>query len=165
MMNALIPWTRVDEVLDGFFRPSRVCAPGDSRTSCYMPYANILEGEKEFRILMDLPGVRNEDLEINIEQQTLLVKAERSFDVPEGFESRRGERGRSTFERSFRLGNAVDMMEWYKNNSIPVGAAQKVSEDEKKGKITIGILHDIDRPEFCDVYQKLTMRAKENNSR
>jgi 2-oxoglutarate ferredoxin oxidoreductase subunit beta len=69
------------------------------------------------------------------------------------------------YSRPNRLGNAVDMMEWYKKNSMPVEAARKASENEKEGKITIGILHDIERPEFCDVYQKLSVRAKEKNTR
>jgi HSP20 family protein len=74
------------------------------------PRADILEGEKEFRVLMDLPGVPHADLDLSIEDQTLWVKAERKESVPEGFESRRNERfSNVTFNRTFSLGNAVNV--------------------------------------------------------
>ena len=86
-----------------------------SSTCRPMPYAerqprtNILEGEQDYRILMDLPGIRNEDLEISLEDETLTVKAERNMEVPEGYQSRRREvSGKLTFRRSFDLGSAVD---------------------------------------------------------
>jgi len=75
-----------------------------------LPRTNVLEGEQDFRILMDLPGVRNEDLEINLEDETLVVKAGRDLEAPEGYQPRRSElAGKVTFRRSFDLGNGVDL--------------------------------------------------------
>jgi HSP20 family protein len=75
-----------------------------------VPRTNILEGEKDYRLEMDLPGVRNEDLEISVEDDTLTVKAERSLEVPEGYHSRRTEmNGKIAWRRSFELGNGVDL--------------------------------------------------------
>ena len=69
----------------------------------------MLEGDHEFRIVMDLPGVRGEDLEVNLEHQTLTVKATSALEVPEGFKSRRRERPtRASFHRVFRLGDGVN---------------------------------------------------------
>ncbi|UCG31202.1 MAG: 2-oxoacid:ferredoxin oxidoreductase subunit beta [candidate division WOR-3 bacterium] len=64
------------------------------------------------------------------------------------------------YARPNRLGNVVDMMEWYKNNSLQIEVARHTPEEEKKDKITIGILHDTERPEFCEVYQQLSAQAK-----
>lgn len=73
------------------------------------PQADVLEGTSEFRITMDLPGVSQADLEINLENQTLSVKANRQVEVPEGFELIRHERpGKTEFHRTFNLGNGVD---------------------------------------------------------
>ncbi len=73
------------------------------------PTADILEGEKEFRILMELPGVQPDSLDISLENQTLSVKAVRETEVPEGFEVVRHERAaKSDFHRTFNLGNSVD---------------------------------------------------------
>ncbi len=59
------------------------------------------------------------------------------------------------YARPNRLGTSVDMLRWYKENSIPVEIAAKMSPQEKEDKITIGIFHDVERPEFCEEYKKL----------
>ena len=69
------------------------------------------------------------------------------------------------YARPNRLGTIVDMMQWYKENSIPVEVARKISEEEKKDKITIGVLHNVERPEFCEEYLKLSARLKEADNR
>jgi HSP20 family protein len=102
-MNTLFPMTRM---LDAALNNS--CHEGD-RSIGRTPRADVLEGEKEFQVLMDLPGVKHGDLDLSIESQTLLVKANRKESVPEGFEARRTERtGHATFNRTFSLGNAVN---------------------------------------------------------
>ena len=104
-MNNLLPVTRMLDALTcglDSWNP----AEGDI---WHAPRADILEGEKEYRILMDLPGVLTSDVEINVEGQTLTVKAQRAGDVPPGFTLRRHERpGPVSFSRSFTLGSAVD---------------------------------------------------------
>ena len=104
-MNTLFPVTRMlDAALNNL-----TWNEGDGSVG-RTPRADILEGDKEFRVLMDLPGVKHEDLDLSIEDQTLWVKAERKESVPEGFEARRTERaGHVTFSRTFSLGNAVDV--------------------------------------------------------
>ena len=105
-MNTLFPVTRMlDAAMSGHLNNWNEADRSSGRT----PRADILEGEKEFRVLMDLPGVPHDNLDLSIEDQTLWVKAERSESVPEGFESRRKERaGHVTFSRTFSLGNAVN---------------------------------------------------------
>ncbi len=103
-MNSLIPLTRIfDAALTGTMDT-------DLDTTWTMsPRADIVEGEKEFLISMDLPGVKADNLEIDLENHTLTVKAHRETSLPEGFELRRRERPSSdSFVRSFTLGNAVD---------------------------------------------------------
>ena len=87
--------------------------PAAGRTEAsseHRPRANILEGERDFRIVMDLPGVRNEDLEISVEGDHLSVKADRNLEIPEGYTDRRLELpGRIAWQRSFDLGSAIDV--------------------------------------------------------
>ena len=117
-MNTLFPVTRMlDAALNNTWNEGDG-SPG--RT----PRADILEGDKEFRVMMDLPGLKHEDLDLSVEDQTLWVKAERKESVPEGFESRRSERySHVTFGRTFSLGNAVDV--------------EKISAEFKNGVLTI----------------------------
>ena len=106
-MNTLFPMSRMLHAA----RNSSCNTWNEADGTCgRTPRADILEGEKEFRVLMDLPGVPHEDLDLSIEDQTLWVKAERKESVPEGFESRRNERFNNvTFNRTFSLGNAVNV--------------------------------------------------------
>ena len=104
-MNTLLPMTRVLEALTCNLEGWN---PADTELG-HSPRADILEGEKEYHLLMDLPGVQVSDLELNLEGQTLTVKARRASSVPDGFQLRRHERpGPVTFSRSFTLGSAVD---------------------------------------------------------
>ncbi|HEC77662.1 MAG TPA: 2-oxoacid:ferredoxin oxidoreductase subunit beta [candidate division WOR-3 bacterium] len=64
------------------------------------------------------------------------------------------------YARPNRLGTAVDIMKWFKENSIPVNTARKDSREEHKDKIIIGVLKDQERPEFCEEYYKLIKRVK-----
>ena len=106
-MNTLFPVTRMlDAALNSSCNTWNEADGSVGRT----PRADILEGEKEFRVLMDLPGVLHDNLDLSIEDQTLWVKAERTESVPEGFETRRSERtGQATFSRTFSLGNSVNV--------------------------------------------------------
>jgi HSP20 family protein len=104
-MNTLLPVTRM---LDALAANLDTWNPADPDV-WHSPRADILEGEKEYRILMDLPGVQSSDVEINLEGQTLTINAQRPSNVPEGYQLRRHERpGPVSFSRSFSLGQAVD---------------------------------------------------------
>ena len=120
-MNTLIPVTRMLDAALGNLDSADWTAPVAAT-----PRADILEGEKEYRIVMDLPGIAAGDLEISLENQSLSVKAERNLEVPEGFEPRRRERAGSVgFTRTFRLGNGVD--------------ADKIEAKLKDGVLTLAV--------------------------
>ena len=110
-MTTLFPPTHLlnARMLDAVFNGAREAGCGTDCTVDMTPRADVLESDKEFRILMEMPGVQNDGLDINLENQSLTVKATRDEAVPEGFETRRHERsGQARFNRTFTLGNAVD---------------------------------------------------------
>jgi HSP20 family protein len=101
-MNTLFPMTRV---LNAAMNTPEL----DQFSWGRSPKADVLEGDQEFRISMDLPGVKLENLDISLEYQTLSVKASREIEVPEGFQLVRNERQSKTeFHRTFNLGKAID---------------------------------------------------------
>ena len=55
--------------------------------------------------------------------------------------------------------DAVRMLQWQKENSIPVKAAEKMSPEELKGKIITGIFNDEQYPEYTDEYEKIIEKA------
>ncbi len=105
-MNTLLPMTRMlNAALTGELDP---WLESDSDTQ-WTPRADILEGEKDYMIVMDLPGVSSDELELNLDKQTLWVTTKTENDVPEGYKTLRRERpSRATFSRSFKLGTSID---------------------------------------------------------
>jgi 2-oxoglutarate ferredoxin oxidoreductase subunit beta len=62
------------------------------------------------------------------------------------------------YGRLNREGTAVRMIQAFKNVAVPVSTAAKLSPEKLEGKIVIGVLHDIDRPEYIEHYQKIIDR-------
>ncbi len=67
------------------------------------------------------------------------------------------------YARPNRLGTAVDMLIWYKENSIQIEAARKMNTQERENKIVIGVLQDVERHEFCEKYYELIKKIKRSN--
>jgi HSP20 family protein len=111
MVNTLIPISHFDEVLDSFFGPrwTRNQAQANSQALPQVPHADILEGDKDFLIRLDLPGVDRKTLDLNLEDQVLTIKAERELPAPEGYKAHRKELpGKVVLKRSFNLGSEID---------------------------------------------------------
>jgi 2-oxoglutarate/2-oxoacid ferredoxin oxidoreductase subunit beta len=60
------------------------------------------------------------------------------------------------FGRLNKQGDAVAMINTFKENAVMLGKAQTMTPDQLKGKFVIGTLYEnTERTEFCDEYQKL----------
>ncbi len=66
----------------------------------------------------------------------------------------------TAYGRRNKQANPVDMMNWLKDNVIQKDRLEKMSEDEKVGKIASGVLWDVEKPEFTAEYDKLIERLK-----
>jgi len=64
------------------------------------------------------------------------------------------------FGRKNRIGDSVAILNWFKENSIPVKKARRLSSEELKGKITVGVLQDIAKPEYIETYLRIRDRIK-----
>jgi len=64
------------------------------------------------------------------------------------------------YGRQNRLGSAVDMLKWQRDNAVPVEKAAKMAPEELKGKIITGILVDRDLPIYEEEYDKIRAKAK-----
>lgn len=72
------------------------------------PATDILELEDGFHIVMDLPGVKPEDLTVDVEEQELTIKGVSSYVETGGARSLLREFGGSLFQRRFSLSDLVD---------------------------------------------------------
>jgi HSP20 family protein len=75
----------------------------------WSPAVDFSENEKEYIVRLEAPGVPKEDLEVNVEGQTLTISGRRDFEKEEKTEEyfwREREQGR--FVRTMQLPTAVD---------------------------------------------------------
>ncbi|ROQ92081.1 2-oxoacid:ferredoxin oxidoreductase subunit beta [Desulfosoma caldarium] len=64
------------------------------------------------------------------------------------------------FGRRNKMGGAVDMLRWQKENAVRVEKAAEMSEEEMAGKFTIGVLVDRDLPIYTEEYRKIREAAR-----
>ncbi len=91
----------------------------------WTPAVDIFETDNHDLVLKaELPGMTREDIEVSVENNTLVLKGTKKFDSEVKEENyRRVERTYGTFHRSFTLPNTVD--------------TSKVAADYKNGILTV----------------------------
>jgi HSP20 family protein len=86
---------------------NRLAEPQGNRP--WAPAVDILETENELVIKADLPAVKLENIDVRVEDGTLTLKGERSFEKTENEKGyHRIERSYGSFSRSFALPETVD---------------------------------------------------------
>ena len=65
------------------------------------------------------------------------------------------------YGRRNQMSDPVIMMQGFKDNAVTVEKAAKLSSEELVDKITIGVLADIDKPNYTDELQKIRDAASE----
>lgn len=78
--------------------------------SDWMPSVDILEYDNHFKLFVDLPGVKPDQVELTLENGMLTIEGQRAGTIDEGNEPsrRRIERGAGRFHRRFVLPRTVD---------------------------------------------------------
>lgn len=78
-------------------------------TGAWSPAVDIYETENELVLTAEVPGIKEEDIEIKIEDNTLSLKGERKFEKETREDNyHRIERSYGSFYRSFTLPNYID---------------------------------------------------------
>ena len=58
------------------------------------------------------------------------------------------------------MGHPVKMMEWLRDNTVPVAKYDRMTPEERKDKVRTGVIVDLDLPEFAEEYDRLIERVK-----
>ncbi|HPK86769.1 MAG TPA: thiamine pyrophosphate-dependent enzyme, partial [Atribacterota bacterium] len=66
-----------------------------------------------------------------------------------------------SFGRINQLRTPVQMLEWIKSISVPQKTWEKLSEDEKEGKIPTGEFLDLNIPEYTERYKEISMGVQQ----
>lgn len=74
----------------------------------HVPPADIYETDESIVILLDLPGVQPDDLDVTMEKGVLTVRGSMGADRHEGYRCIYAEYGSADFERAFALSETID---------------------------------------------------------
>ena len=98
----------LDDLMRGFLvRPISAVEPGETVRRMKI---DVAEKDGEYRVLAEVPGVKKEDIQVDIEGDVVSIGAETRAerDVKEGERIIHSERYYGKVSRSFRLGQEVD---------------------------------------------------------
>src|SRR5262249_44205494 len=84
--------------------------PSGIRQSEWMPRVDLLEHEKEFVLVSDLPGMQQDDLNLSVQHTVLTLEGKRPLEPTENGQGRShySERTSGPFCRRFMLSTAVN---------------------------------------------------------
>jgi len=114
-----------DDLLRGFDQIFRELDRDAPLTSFGYAPAELAEEENRFVLRVEMPGVKDQDVRVDLQQGVLTVSAERSLAAPEGYQPRRRERAALQMSRSYVLGDRVD--------------PEKTTAELKDGVLTVAI--------------------------
>ena len=100
-------WLDMDKVFESFFAPSATGEKG--QVGFFTPRVDITEKKDHYEIQAELPGVRKEDLKVDVHNGVLTIEASHEEEKTEEEEGRviRKERRTGRFSRQFNLGEDV----------------------------------------------------------
>ena len=117
---------------------------GDNETLTggnFVPAVDVYDDNKKVVLKLEVPGIKQDDLDIRVENQTLVVKGERKLETEEKEENfHRIERRFGSFVRSFSLPQTVDTNDVtaeYDAGVLKISIAKKAEAQPKQVKIGI----------------------------
>ncbi|BBH54200.1 Hsp20/alpha crystallin family protein [Fluviispira sanaruensis] len=119
--------TDVNRLFNSFFNDFEIDLPSQKSKNLWAPRIDMRESAHSFIITADLPGIKKEDINVNIHDNILTIKGERKSETHnESDKHYISERYHGQFERSFSLPQrSIDK--------------EKISAEMKNGELTINI--------------------------
>src|SRR5947209_9148960 len=115
-------------------------------TGSFVPAVDVYEDEHKVTLKLEIPGIKQEDVDIRLENNTLTVRGERNFEKEEKEENfHRVERRYGSFARSFTLPNSVDSdnaQASYENGILKIKLAKR--EEAKPKQIKVGVVKTLE---------------------
>jgi len=103
----------------------------------WTPTADIYETDSGYSIAIDLPGIKRDAIEIDIDENRLMVKGTRVVDESR---ARRSERPRGKFLRSFTVPASVDQSRIgaeYKDGVLQIRLPKRAEQKAQKIEVKI----------------------------
>ena len=94
-----------NDIVDEFFNN----ATSNYRKDNFMPSVDVSETDSQFEVSVELPGLKKEDINVDLEKGRLTISGERKFkNEEEGKNFHRVETQYGKFSRSFYLPDSID---------------------------------------------------------
>ncbi len=108
----------------------------------FIPPVDVYEDGHQLVLKLEVPGIKQENLDVHVENQTLTVKGERKFEKDEKEENfHRIERRYGSFTRTFTLPQTVDAgapKATYEQGVLTIALPKKEAAKPKQVKVEIG---------------------------
>ena len=115
--------------------------PGTPEEGAWRPNVDVYETENSYVLKADIPGIRKEDIKIDVNDNTLTFKGEKKHEEKTEKDNYvRVERSYGSFTRSFTLSENVDtenIKAGYKDGVLEITLAKK--EEAKPKEINIEV--------------------------
>jgi len=115
---------------------------GTPASASFIPAVDVYEDEKKVVLKLEVPGIKEKDLDVSVEKNTLTVKGERKFEQEEKEENfHRIERRYGSFYRAFALPTTVDtesVAASYNAGVLKLELTKKPDAQPKQIKVNVG---------------------------
>lgn len=134
---------RFNSIFSEFARPAanEFTTDGQAATGSFVPAVDVYEDIHALVLQLEVPGVKQEDLDIRLENQTLTIKGERKLEATAKQENfHRIERRFGSFARTFTLPQTVDtdaVTAAYDAGVLTVSLGKKAEAKPKQVKIEV----------------------------
>jgi HSP20 family protein len=142
LADVAILQNRLNSIFNDFASPESSSATETLAMGSFVPAVDVYEDAQSLTLTLEVPGVKQEDLDVRLENQTLTVKGERKFESDQKEENfHRIERRYGTFTRSFTLPQTVDTAApkaSYEHGVLTITLAKKEAAKPKQVRVEIG---------------------------
>ena len=100
---------RFRQELDRLFREAMGLVEDPPEAGRWQPQVDVVETEETFQVLVEVPGIRAEELRVEVQGQTVIVTGRKEPSAPDGSARfHRLERGGGSFERTIDIAGPVN---------------------------------------------------------
>jgi HSP20 family protein len=147
-MTVLTRWEPFRELstlqdrINRVFRESRSAEDESLTTSSFSPAVDVYEDEHKVTLKIEVPGIDEKDIDVQVENNILTVHGERKIEKEEKEENyRRVERQYGSFTRTFTLPQTVDtesVSATYDKGVLKIALPKKAEAKPKQIKVNVG---------------------------
>lgn len=146
--DALALQSRVNSIFRDFTRGQ--AEPDALTTASFVPPVDIYDDEHKVVLKLEVPGLKQDEIDVRVENNTLTIRGERKFEKEEKEENfHRIERRYGSFCRSFTVPTTVDtenVQASYDAGVLRIELAKRAEAKPKQIKVSVGSPKPIEAP-------------------